>query len=231
VALARDLGRPLPLQRVGGFVAYVHGRTRFFDERIHMAIKEGPCQVVVVGAGYDDRAHRFAAPQARFIEVDHPATQADKRARLDRLGVDTSGIVYLSADVEQESLSEPLAAELEPDVPTLFVCESILPYLQRASAKALLRALSEASGGMAQLAADVPIIPTRLNGQVTFYSFRLFARLAGEPVRTTFSPAEVAAFLDGAGWCETQRITGKELGMPAGRAEWLFVVAGPGVHG
>jgi O-methyltransferase involved in polyketide biosynthesis len=128
-------------------------------------------------------------------------------------------------------LSEPLAAELEPDVPTLFVCESVLPYLQRASAKALLRVLSEASGGMAQLAADVPIIPTRLNGQVTFYSFRLFARLAGEPVRTTLSPAEVAAFLDGAGWCETQRITGKELGMPAGRAEWLFVVAGPGVHG
>ena len=225
--LARDLGRPLPVQRIGGFVAYVRGRTRFFDEQVQAAIEDGPCQIVIVGAGYDDRAHRFATPRARFIEVDHPATQADKRTRLRRLGVDTTGIAYVSADVGEESLSEPLATELEPGVRTLFVCESLLPYLKRHSGEVLLRALSDAGGGTAQLVADVPIIPTRLNGRLTFFAFRLFARLAGEPVRTMLAPAGVAAFLDAGGWRETHRVRGKDLRMPAGRAEWLFVLAEP----
>jgi methyltransferase (TIGR00027 family) len=227
VVLARDLGRPLPIQRVGGFVAYVRGRTRFFDEQVQTTIEDGPCQIVVVGAGYDDRAYRFAAPHARFIEVDHPATQADKRARLDRLGVDTAGIVYLPVDFGRESFSEPLAGELEPDVPTMFLCESVLPYLHRHSAEALLRALGHSSSGTARLVADLPVIPSRLRGRITFHGFRFFAWLAGEPVRTTLAPAQVAAFLESGGWSETRRTTGEELGMPAGRAEWLFVVAEP----
>lgn len=217
----------MPVQRIGGFVAYVRGRTRFFDDQVQAAIEDGPCQIVIVGAGYDDRAHRFAAPHARFIEVDHPATQADKRTRLRRLGVDTTGIAYVSADVGKEPPSEPLAAELEAGVRTLFVCESLLPYLKPHPAEALLRALIDAGDGMAQLVADVPIIPTRLNGRLTFTGFRLFARLAGEPVRTMLAPADVAAFLGAGGWRETHRVTGEELRMPAGRAEWLFVVAEP----
>lgn len=215
------------MQRVGGFVAYVRGRTRFFDDQVRAAVSVGPCQIVIIGAGYDDRAHRFAAPHAQFIEVDHPATQADKRARLQRLGVDSTGIVYLPADLGQQSLNEALVAELEPGVPTIFLCESVLPYLRRHSAENLLKSLSRAGDGSARLVADVPIIPTRLNGRMTFYSFRLFARLAGEPVRTTLAPTEVAAFLDAGGWCESGRITGKALGMPPGRAEWLFVAAEP----
>lgn len=215
------------MQRVGGFVAYVRGRTRFFDEKVQAAIEEGPCQVVIVGAGYDDRAHRFAASHARFVEVDHPATQADKRTRLHRLKVDTTGIAYVSVDVDKQPLSDSLAAELEPGVRTLFVCESLLPYLKRHSAEVLLRDLSEARAGTAQLVADLPIIPTRINGRITFSGFRLFARLAGEPVKTTLEPSGVAAFLDAGGWRESQRITGEELRMPAGRAEWLFVAAKP----
>lgn len=34
-----------------------------------------------VAAGYDSRAWRLSRPGLKFFEVDHPATQADKRAR------------------------------------------------------------------------------------------------------------------------------------------------------
>ena len=57
-------------------------RTRFFDEQTQAAIHADVSQVVILGAGYDGRAMRFADPGTRFFEVDQTATQADKRRRL-----------------------------------------------------------------------------------------------------------------------------------------------------
>ncbi|HTS95329.1 MAG TPA: class I SAM-dependent methyltransferase [Streptosporangiaceae bacterium] len=66
-------------------------RTMFFDEQVLAAISAGIRQVVIVGAGYDDRALRFRAHGVRFFELDHPATQADKAARLHGMGVGAGG--------------------------------------------------------------------------------------------------------------------------------------------
>lgn len=225
--LSRDLGKPLPVQRLGGFVSYVRGRTLFFDDHVRAAVTDGPVQVVIVGAGYDDRPHRFRSRDARFIEVDHPATQADKRMRIERLGVDDSGICYIAADIERDSLDDALSAELDPAVPTMFLCESVLPYLRRESGQNMLRSLSRIVGPSVQLVADLPVVPTSWSGRATFAGFRLFGKIVGEPVRTALPAADVASFLDAGGWRETQRVTGEELGMPRGRAEWLFVVGRP----
>jgi methyltransferase (TIGR00027 family) len=57
-------------------------RTRFFDDQVMGAISAGVSQVVICGAGYDDRALRFRSTGVRFFELDHPATQTDKARRL-----------------------------------------------------------------------------------------------------------------------------------------------------
>ena len=62
-------------------------RTAFMDDETLRAINDGISQVVIIGAGYDGRALRFRTPGVRFFEVDHPATQADKRRRMLDLGV------------------------------------------------------------------------------------------------------------------------------------------------
>ena len=59
----------------------IAARTRFVDEQVAAAIAAGLRQVVICGAGYDDRALRFRTTGVRFFELDHPATQDDK-ARL-----------------------------------------------------------------------------------------------------------------------------------------------------
>jgi hypothetical protein len=59
------------------------------------AIDRGVRQVVVGAAGYDGRAFRYAKPGARWFEVDHPATQRDKLARL---GLDASHVRFIEAD-------------------------------------------------------------------------------------------------------------------------------------
>ena len=61
-------------------------RTRFVDHEVADALGRGLDQVVLLGAGYDGRALRFGGGPARWFEVDRPATQADKRRRLEALG-------------------------------------------------------------------------------------------------------------------------------------------------
>src|SRR5271165_2453717 len=45
-------------------------RTRFVDEHVTRAIAAGLRQVVICGAGYDDRALRFRTTGVRFFELD-----------------------------------------------------------------------------------------------------------------------------------------------------------------
>ncbi len=96
VRLSVSLPRPMwwPLFS-GAWRRRIAARTPFFDDVTLAAIDAGVTQVVILGAGYDGRALRFAHPNVRFFEVDHPATQEDKRRRLAALGVAAGASVYV----------------------------------------------------------------------------------------------------------------------------------------
>jgi methyltransferase (TIGR00027 family) len=90
-------------------------RTAFFDRASLAALKRGVRQIVILGAGYDGRALRFATPGVTWFEVDHPATQSDKRARLAALGAPTHGIAFVPIDLNRDDLVRSLAsATTEP---------------------------------------------------------------------------------------------------------------------
>src|SRR4051794_11187497 len=113
-----------------GLITYIAARTRFFDEELLAAMTSGMTQVVVAGAGYDGRALRFRSPGVRFFEVDHPATQSDKRQRLLRLAIPSDGITFVAADFGEDSVAAALSASGHDDgVPTFFMCEGVLRYL------------------------------------------------------------------------------------------------------
>ena len=224
--LAKELGRPLPITRLASFISYVRGRTKFFDDRVLEATNIGS-QIVLVGAGYDDRAFRFRSPGSQFIEVDHPATQAMKRRRLEGLGTSDADVKFLAVDLQVDDLNGKLSPHLSPERPTLILCESVLPYLSRDAAQQLMRSLSQVPGSTVQLAADVPVIPRSLRGRLTFLAFRITGALAREPLLTTLAPDDVPRFLQESGWKEERRVTGSDLNMPASRSEWLFVTATP----
>ena len=78
----RSLCHGMRPSRAPGRRRQLLARTRFFDQAVLDALGAGVGQVVIVGAGYDDRALRFRAPGVTFFELDLPATQADKRRRL-----------------------------------------------------------------------------------------------------------------------------------------------------
>jgi len=80
--------------RRNAMFGYLAGRTRFYDLAICDALDRGATQAVIVGTGYDSRAWRLARAAVQFFELDHPATQADKKRRA-RPG----GPIYVAADL------------------------------------------------------------------------------------------------------------------------------------
>ena len=88
----------------------IWARTRFFDDQVLAAVRAGVPQVVICGAGYDDRALRFRSPGVRFFELDHPATQADKARRLRAMGADLRSVVLAAADFRDDDAPAVLAS-------------------------------------------------------------------------------------------------------------------------
>ena len=120
-------------------ISYLRARTLFFDRCVVNAITRGVRQVVIIGAGYDCRALRYAKPGVTFFEVDHPATQRDKIARLDRLALDRRGIVFVSFDLVHSGLAIALIdAGFEPERSAVFLCEGLLVYLDVPTLRRLL---------------------------------------------------------------------------------------------
>src|SRR6185436_18086463 len=73
-------------QRAPGARTSAIARTRFIDDLVRRSVADGIRQIVVLGAGFDTRAHRLPELAAAAVfEVDRPDMQAAKRAVLGRL--------------------------------------------------------------------------------------------------------------------------------------------------
>lgn len=113
-------------------------------------------QVVILGAGYDTRAARLPRAGVRYFEVDHPDTQAAKRARLAALpGYPVDAAVYTPCDFEREDPVERLrAAGLSTTTPTLVIWEGVVPYLTEAAVRATATSLARGLDPRSLLAFD-----------------------------------------------------------------------------
>lgn len=141
VALARDVAEYAGARASESMERYLRARTRFFDRMTVSAIDAGIDQVVAVGAGYDGRSLRYAKEGVRWWEVDHATTQTDKRARVERLGVDVGHVTFVAFDLENPGLAASLVESgFESRTPALFCCEGLTVYL---SPNALARLLVE----------------------------------------------------------------------------------------
>ena len=68
---------------VPGMHEHLISRTRFIDDLIEKGTSIDIEQYVILGAGYDSRAHRLKLPsKLKIFEVDQPEVQERKRSRL-----------------------------------------------------------------------------------------------------------------------------------------------------
>jgi methyltransferase (TIGR00027 family) len=215
-ALYRDVrGRgvfALPLGRAAG----VTERTSFVDNEVAGAIGHGMEQVVLVGAGYDGRALRFAGA-ARWFEVDHAATVEDKQHRLRALGVEASPVEYLGIDLAADDLDTALeAAGHRADAPSLFVCEDLFASLALETIASLCEALRARAADGSVLVSTFFVMPDPA-GATASAALRtaadLLLRVAGEPRRGEFRPGDPEKLMVVTGWraARSQRIDAGRL--------------------
>ena len=212
--LARDVAGVGDFDRSERMERYLRARTAFFDRVVVGALERGVTQVVVVGAGYDGRALRYAKPGVRWFEVDHPATHADKRARLERLGLEAGHVAFVAADLTRPGLGAALTEHgCATQTPSLMLCEGVAVYLEEAVIASVARELgSVAAAGSAFAISGSPVADPELRR-------RFEARVAaiGEPARSSTTAAELNPLLEAAGWHATQ--------LPQEAADAGFVVA------
>jgi hypothetical protein len=127
-------------------------------------------------------------PRARFIEVDHPATQAAKRRAVSHVNLE-----FVAADLARRRLPDALAgSSYRANASSVFVIEGLLMYLSDAEVAALFAALGE----LQRARGDV--VFTVMEGadfhNATALVKRLLARWS-EPFKSALRRGDVPAFL------------------------------------
>lgn len=196
---------------VGGMGPSLAARTSFFDQQVLAAIKAGVGQIVILGAGYDDRALRFRTAGVHFFEIDHPDTQYDKAMRLREMftSIDTRTLLTLaSADFATNDVAGVLrGCGHDMTRSSLFICEGLLVYLDRQTGIGLLTGLRAVAGPGSTLAASLathrPDVPTER--AIAFANAR--RRGEAEPWLTILPADAYPDFLGQAGGKSTRQST------------------------
>jgi methyltransferase (TIGR00027 family) len=178
-------------------------RTRVIDDDVAAFAAAGGRQLVLLGAGFDCRAWRLAAlAGATVFEVDHPATQARKRARM--AGEATRGrVTFIPWDFEQQPLSDlPARLRLEghdASAPTMTILEGVVMYLTESALDATFACIRSYSAPGSPLA--MTYMRRELIEQTNRFATRhVVVRLFGEPFRWALDPRELGAWLDARGF-------------------------------
>jgi methyltransferase (TIGR00027 family) len=113
---------------VNGFLV---ARERYIDDVLQSFLDDGLEQLVILGAGYDSRAYRFAVSGTGVFEVDHPATQADKLAKLRTIFRKIPEYVrYVPIDFNTQTLEKRLFdCGYDRSHKTLFIWQGVTMYL------------------------------------------------------------------------------------------------------
>jgi methyltransferase (TIGR00027 family) len=130
---------------------YVLARTRTFDDFLSEQLAAGARQLVILGAGYDSRAYRFASQlrDVAVFEVDHPATSRAKRAKLEAiLGAVPAHVRFVPVDFNRDRLDQRLVdSGYRADLRSIFLWEGTVPYLTADAVDDTLRFVAASASG------------------------------------------------------------------------------------
>ncbi|MEU4429447.1 class I SAM-dependent methyltransferase [Nocardia rhamnosiphila] len=187
-------------------------RARFAEDAVAAAVATGVRQVVILGAGLDTFAYRNPSPDLRVFEVDHPATQAWKRERLTAAGIDRpETVTFVSVDFETSTLATELESSgFDRTDPAVFVWLGVVFYLTPDAAHATLEYIA----GQAQRVEVIfdylqPAVGEEDRAYQRVRADRLAA--AGEPVRSYFTPDDLAAQLRALGFTDLEDHSAPDL--------------------
>ena len=159
-------------------------------------------QLVILGAGLDGRAWRMPdLADVDVFEVDHPASQDDKRDRARGLQPVSRTLRYVPVDFGRDALGPALAAAgHQAALTTTWVWEGVVPYLSRAEVETTVAAFSTCSAPGSRLVVNYQAPSWAASvGRLVARGLTMIARrpdpLGAEPRRSTWTPEAIRALL------------------------------------
>lgn len=116
-------------------------RTRLIDDTLAALPPDRLGQLVILGAGFDTRPYRLQRLRSvPVFEIDHPDTQAAKRAALRRTLEVPDNVTFVPIDFNTQTLADTMTGSgYRPDLPTVFLWEGTTNYLTEPTVDATLR--------------------------------------------------------------------------------------------
>ena len=127
-----------------GFHEHLIARTKFIDELIVKSAINGIQQYVILGAGYDSRAHRLELPSSlKIFEVDQPEVSDNKLAKLPKELPNSENVTYVNIDFSYQSLTEQLiGAGFDQEKSTIFTLEGVSQYITKEAVRSTIKELA-----------------------------------------------------------------------------------------
>ena len=210
---------------VPGFHEHLISRTRFIDDLIERSTASEFEQYVILGAGYDCRAHRLELPSSlKIFEVDQSEVQARKRSKLPEKPPNSENITYVAVDFADQSLSEQLLeAGFDQSKSTVFTLEGVSQYITKEAFTSIVKELAT----LAQTADSIVFVSyvselLKKNPKACFGTgypnAEKRARLimygsekAGEPWISFYSDGEIDSVLSQSDYSIIENVTLKDL--------------------
>lgn len=206
VALAgQDGARCLQVLGVSGkpIVDYLAMRTWYLDDLIASAVGDtGIRQVVILAAGMDTRAFRLPWPEGTHVyELDRPAVLAVKDAILTKhRAIPSCQRHTIGIDLTLPWTPALVVAGFQQDLPTVWLTEGLLMYLNPTGVHHLLQTITALSAPGSVLGGDLPNPPAPVRPMPPIYGSRWTTE---QPAKQQFGTDDPAALLSPYGWQTT----------------------------
>lgn len=219
-----DFAQALSLQ----FRAFMTMRGRYTEDELGKALQRGVSQYVILGAGLDSFAHRRRdlARRLHVFEVDHPATQQWKQARLRTLTLESPpNLTLIPLDFEKKSLAESLhAGGYRADVPAFFSWLGVTMYLTEAAIFTTLQTVASAAPG-SEILFDYPLPEAFVDEENKQFlvALKAFGAASGELWVSCFEPENLVAQVKALGFTEVWNVNPEKAFAPyvEGRTDGL----------
>jgi methyltransferase (TIGR00027 family) len=198
-------------------------RSRYADDALAEAVARGCRQAVILGAGLDTLSLRnpHRATGLRIFEVDHPATQVDKRRRLLRFGPRLpAGLSLVPTIFGEDDVAAALAAAgWRDDEPTFFQMLGVIIYLPAETRQALFGFVAGLPASEIVFDYSVPPEDQAPKGRAVTEALITKAAATGEPWLGLVDPATLATELTDLGLSDIedldlQKLRERYLGEP-----------------
>lgn len=213
---------------------FISARSRIAEDAVAAAVARGVRQVVVLGAGLDTFGLRnpFADQGVTVFEVDHPGSQAWKRARIAAMGMkEPASLVFAPVDFEAETLADGLErAGFRADQAAVCPWLGVVMYLTAGAIRATLEAIARGPDAEVILDYTEPVAGYPEARRAKAAATEARAAAAGEPFISHFVPAEMAAMVRASGFDEVEDLGLEEIMPRYFGAPLPEPLKGPGPH-